>query len=137
MVKGKQPLLMLRGEGVQIYSGEEVKGSLEWVLKAPEARLLNYQTGEEVGTHSKGPIWIDADGGKLRGKKLAEVAAPNASAVPWLLLEVKSENRGRFAKVTNIQRVDTWGGQPPAIKPTKAGELKEVRYEATYVFLGN
>jgi hypothetical protein len=136
MVKGKHALFMLRGEGVQIYAGEEVKGSLEWVFKAPEARLLDYQTGEESGTHAAGPTWIDVDGGKLAGEKVAVAPAPNANAVPWLLLEVKSDHRGRFARVTNVQRVDTWGGLPPAMKPTKAGEVRRVRYEATYVFLG-
>jgi hypothetical protein len=135
--KGKHALFMLRGEGVQIYGAEEVKGGLEWVLRAPEAKLLDYQTGAAVGTHSLGPTWVDADGGKLTGKKLMDAPAPNASAVPWLLLEVKSDSRGRFANVTHVQRVDTWGGKAPAIKPAKAGDVAEVRYEATYVFFGS
>jgi hypothetical protein len=138
--KDKQALFLFRAEGLQIYGTEEKEGKLQWVLQEPRADLLDYRTGEKVGTHAKGPggpVWTDNAGSKLTGKRLANEPAPNASAVDWLLLEVKSENGGRFAKVTNIQRVDTWGGKPPAAAPAKAGETKEVRYEATYVLLGD
>lgn len=137
MLKGKQALFMLRAEGVQIYAAEEKDGKLQWGSATPEATLLDYTTGEMVGTHSKGPTWVHADGGTLSGKMIEHDPAPNADAVQWLLLEVKSAKGGRFAKVTNIQRVDTWGGRAPSGVPTKAGETRKVRYEATYVFLGN
>ena len=139
-VKGKVPLFMARGEGVQIYAAEADKeGKPQWILKAPRATLLDYKTGTQVGTHAAGPTWVDNDGGKLTGtgKPLAKEPAPNADAVPWLLLEVKAENGGRFAKVRNIQRLDTWGGNAPTVPPEKSGETKEVRYEATYVFWGD
>jgi hypothetical protein len=63
--------------------------------------------------------------------------SPNADAVAWLLVTVKSEGKGRLAKVTHVQRVDTWGGKAPATPPTKAGETASVHYQATYVFLGD
>jgi hypothetical protein len=137
MPRGKQALFMARGEGVQIYKAEEKDGKLEWVFQAPQATLFDYRTGEKVGSHSAGPTWTDSDGGKLTGKKVASDEAPNGDAVPWLLLEVKAENGGRFASVTNVQRLDTWGGHVPAAGPTRLGETREVRYEATYVFMGN
>jgi hypothetical protein len=135
--KDKQPLFILRGEGTQTYTGEEKDGKLQWSGSSPKAVLLDYRTGEQVGTHSKGPTWVDDAGSKLTGTLIEKDPSPNANAIPWLLLGAKSENGGRFAKVTNIQRVDTWGGMVGPAAPTKVGETKEVRYEATYVFLGD
>jgi preprotein translocase subunit SecD len=135
--KGKQALFMTRGEGVQIYAAEDKDGKLVWSLKAPRADLLDYKTGDKVGTHSAGPIWVDNDGGKLTGKKLDGADSPNPDAVQWLLLEVKAEGGGRYAHVTHILRLDTWGGKAPASAPAKAGDAHETRYEATYVFLGD
>lgn len=135
--KEKRPLFIARGEGVQVYAANEKEGKLQWVLQGPVAVLLDYRTGEKIGTHSAGPTWVGNDGGKLTGTKLASEDSPNADAVSWLLLQVKAENGGRFAKVTHIQRLDTWGGRPPAAAPLKPGDTKEVRYEATYVFLGD
>jgi hypothetical protein len=137
--KGKKPLFIVRAEGVQIYKAKMVDGNLEWVFQAPEATLFDYRSGERVGTHSKekGPVWVDNAGSKLTGKPIANDNAPNESAIPWLLLETKNPNGGKFAKVSHIQRVDTWAGQSPAKKPAKAGEEKKVRYQATYIFLGN
>jgi hypothetical protein len=135
--KGKHALFMLRGEGVQIYAAEEKDGKLAWVFKSPRADLFDYASGDKVGTHAAGPVWTDNDGGKLKGNRLDGADAPNADAVQWLLLESDGEHGGRFAHVTHIQRLDTWGGKAPATAPTKAGETREVRYEATYVFLGD
>jgi Protein of unknown function (DUF3455) len=136
--KDKQPLFLFRAEGTQTYAAEEKDGKLQWgAASTPDAKLLDYRTGEQVGTHSKGPVWEDKDGSKLTGKKVASEAAPNVSAIPWLLLEVKSEKAGRLAKVTHIQRVDTWGGLAPGAAPTKPGDTQAVRYEATYVLLGD
>jgi hypothetical protein len=133
MPTGEQPLFMFRAEGVQIYTADR---KLQWVLQAPEAVLRDYRTGEKVGTHSKGPVWVDDKGSKLvaTGKKSAP--APNADAVAWLLVDVRNENGGRFANVRHVQRVDTWAGLPPAAAPTKPGETVEARYEATYIFWG-
>jgi hypothetical protein len=135
--KDKQALFMLRAEGVQIYGTEEKAGQLSWKFQEPRATLFEYANGAEAGTHAKGPVWSAKDGGKLTGSNAVKEPAPNANAVEWLLLEAKSEGGGRFAKVTHIQRLDTWGGKPPADAPKKAGETAEVRYEATYVFLGD
>ena len=106
-------------------------------MRAPQATLRDYRTGAEVGTHSRGPVWVDATGSKLTGKVVAQEPAPNPDAIPWLLLEVKNSNGGRFAKVTHIQRVDSWAGLKPAVGPTKVGETIQVPYQATYIFWGD
>jgi hypothetical protein len=131
-----KPLFLLRAEGVQVYKAEEKDGKPQWVLQGPQAVLLDYRTGEKVGTHSKGPVWEAADGSKVQGKPVASDPGPNPEAVPWLLLEGKGEGEGRFAKVTFIVRADTWAGRPPAAPPERPGVVKEVRYQATYVFFG-
>src|SRR5262249_28075945 len=97
----------------------------------------DFHTGEKAGSHAKekGPVWVAKDGSKLTARKIvANDPAPHSTAVEWL--HVTCENGGGFGKVTHIQRVDTWAGQPPSERPTKAGETKQVRYHATYVFWG-
>ena len=136
MPKDKKPLLMFRATGFQIYKAND---KLEWIFQEPQATLLDYRNGNEVGTHSKGstgPIWTDGKGSKVAGTLVRQERAPNADAVPWLLLEAKNENGDRFVKVTHIQRVDTWGGQMPTSRPTKADETVKVPYQATYIFWG-
>src|SRR5205823_4919785 len=121
--------------GVQIYKAEEKDGKPQWVLQAPRAVLLDYRTGEKVGTHSRdanGPVWEAADGSKVQGKPVASDPGPNPDAVPWLLLEGKAGGEGVFGNVTFIVRAETWAGRPPATPPEKAGVVKEVRYQATY-----
>jgi hypothetical protein len=134
MPAGKQPLFIFRAQGVQIYKADAQQ---QWVLAGPDAKLMDYRTGAVVGTHSKGPVWVDASGSKLAGKLLQTVAAPNPQAVAWLLLAVKNENGGRFANVTHIQRVDTWGGMKPAAPPTGPTDTVSMPYQATYIFWGD
>jgi hypothetical protein len=131
-----QLLFVLRAEGVQVYKGKDKDGKPQWVLDGPRADLLDYATGQKVGTHSKGPVWEGTDGSKVKGKPLANVPAPNPTAIDWLLLEGKGEGGGRFGNVTFIGRVDTWAGRAPIAAPARAGTVTEVRYQATYVFYG-
>ena len=86
-----------------------------------------------MGKHSKGPTW-EINGSKVTGKKLAEVASPDANAVAWLLLEAHGE--GELSKLSKIQRVNTTGGKAPTDGNTAANVGKEVRvpYSATYYF---
>ncbi len=137
---GKQPLFLLRADGVQTYTAEDKDGKLQWSARSvPEATLWDFQTATKVGTHSNGPVWIDSDGSKLSGDPatIVKEPSPNADAISWLLVPVKSEGKGRLAKVAFVQRVDTWGGKAPAAAPAKAGETQSVHYHATYVFLGD
>ena len=135
----KQPLFLIRAAGVQTYTAEEREGMLQWAAASvPEATLWDYQTAQRVGTHSKGPVWVDNDGSTLKGdmSTVVKEPSPNAHAVAWLMLAVKSDGKGRLAKVTHVQRVDTWGGRAVGA-PTKAGEMQSVQYQATYVLLGD
>jgi hypothetical protein len=69
------------------------------------------EKGEVIGKHYKGPVWEAADGSKVGGQVQQRANAPNANAVPWLLLKATSnQGTGTFARVTYIQRVDTEGG---------------------------
>jgi hypothetical protein len=133
---GKSPLFLLRAEGVQVYRAEKKGGGLAWAFQEPEAVLLDFRAGGKVGTHGKGPFWADGDGGRVTAKIIGSAPAPAAGAVAWLLLEATGEPTGRFAKVTHIQRLDTWAGQPPATPPKKEGETWKARYHATYAFWG-
>jgi hypothetical protein len=109
-------LFLLRAQGIQLYQSVEKDGKPQWVLEAPQAVLRDYDTGTKVGTHSKGPVWKAREGSKVQGKLLASAPAPNASAIPWLLLELKGDGgAGRFGKVTFIARVDTWAGRAPGL----------------------
>jgi FtsP/CotA-like multicopper oxidase with cupredoxin domain len=86
---GASLLLELSGEGVQIYTCEEKNHHLEWVFKAPEAKL--YDTpGHAVGTHSAGPTWRADNGAAVVGEVITTANAPEATAIPWLLLRVKN-----------------------------------------------
>jgi hypothetical protein len=107
-----------------------------WAFQEPDAVLLDYQTGDKLGAHGKGPVWADGDGGKVTAKPIESDPSPAPNAVAWLLLEATGKPTGRFEKVTHIQRIETWGGQAPVAKPRKEGETKKVRYHATYVFWG-
>lgn len=134
-------LLTLRAEGVQVYECRQKKDrpdEYEWALKAPDATLYD-DRGDKIGTHYAGPTWEASDGSKVVAVKEASADAPGGRAVPWLLLRVKAhEGKGVFDRVTYIQRVDTWAGQPPTIAATKeqAGKEVRVKYEATYRFWG-
>jgi Protein of unknown function (DUF3455) len=139
--KGFQVLFTARAEGVQIYEGKAEPGKtnrFEWAFLGPRADLFDDQ-GAKIGKHYAGPTWEATDGSKVVAAKKVGYNAPNPSAVPWLLLQAtKWEGKGKFTRVKYIQRVETWAGQPPARKPTRAkvGKQVEVKYQATYVFYG-
>ena len=72
-------------KGVQIYECRDAK----WVFVAPEADLFD-RYGRKIGTHYAGPVWEAADGSKVLGAVKARADAPQAGAIPWLLLSVMS-----------------------------------------------
>ncbi len=134
---GQTVLLKALGKGVQIYECKATAadpGKFDWTFKAPEADLTN-KRGKKIGKHYAGPTWEANDGSKVIGEKKAE--APRPGAVPWLLLQAKTnEGTGRFARVTYIQRVDTEGGVAPAAGCDQAHVKTEARvdYRASYYF---
>jgi hypothetical protein len=120
-------LLRAIGSGDQVYGC--VNGS--WVLKAPDAKLLD-QEGSVIGRHFAGPTWQLNDGSRVEGKAVAKQAAPDATAVPWLLLESVG-GTGRLAAVRFIQRTGTHGGNAPDGSCSQS-EMRRVPYTATYSF---
>jgi hypothetical protein len=133
------PVLITFGQGVQRYvckEKEQAKGSFEWTLKEPQAKLSD-ANGREIGSHSAGPSWQLADGSKAVKKKLvASVPALASDAVPWLLIELESSGKGALAGTQYVQRVDTVGGAAPTsgCDAAHAGAMQDVDYRATYVF---
>jgi Protein of unknown function (DUF3455) len=133
----QQIVLQTRGSGSQIYvcqAGPDQK--LAWVLKAPEADLFDSH-GTAIGKHYAGPTWHHNDGSEVVGKVLARQDAPEADAIPWLLLTAVSHSgQGIFAEVTSIQRIHTKGGQPPPSGCDDAHRGAETKsaYSADYYF---
>ena len=127
--------------GVQIYvvtQNPTNPALYSWVFKAPEAVLFEEDDQDEpVGLHYAGPTWEHKDGSKVVGSVLQRSPSPNAGAIPWLLLQaVSHEGRGKFSRVTYIQRVNTAGGTAPTTGADAAHVSQEARvpYTAEYYF---
>jgi outer membrane protein assembly factor BamB len=149
---GNVVLFTARGEGFQVYvcrATNDAPGECEWVLKTSEAVLSDdvgtrpnhafYGLGEELGKLYDGPTWEANDRSRVTGEIQAQVKAPKAASLPWLLLKVsQSKGKGSFSLVTYVQQVNTVGGEPPSKIEGKAGVgmEKRVPYTANYVFYG-
>jgi hypothetical protein len=116
-----------------VGSGDQVYGCIDgtWVLNAPDAKLLN-QEGSVIGRHFAGPTWQLNDGSWVTGKAVAKQVAPDATAVPWLLLESVG-GAGRLGAVRFIQRTETHGGNAPDGHCSQ-NAMRRVPYTATYSF---
>lgn len=135
---GARAAFTLVGQGVQIYecrAGTDGRAPA-WAFVAPEARLLDAQ-GRPAGEHGAGPFWQARDGSRIVGKVQARADAPNADAVPWLLLSTRADAPGgEFGAVTQVQRVHTVGGVAPTdgCDAGSVGRRRPVRYRADYRF---
>jgi hypothetical protein len=127
--------------GVQIYECRALPNAAgaQWAFVAPEAELLDAR-GAVTGKHYAGPHWEALDGSKIIGAVKARSDAPQAGAIPWLLLSAKSVGGpGRYAGVTSVQRIHTVGGLAPA-KPCNGGTLgatERVPYSADYLLFSS
>ena len=121
------------GKGVQIYSCTIHDTAAQWVLKAPEAQLTD-ATGAIFAEHYAGPTWEAADGSKVMGKVLETVPAPQAGAIPWLLLSTTSSGAGALSGTRFVQRIDTSGGVAPSGACPNPSAEQRVPYSAEYVF---
>ena len=130
----ERPLLgKYAAKGVQIYVCA-VKGlANEWSFKAPQAELVDAQ-GRPFAKHYAGPTWEAPDGSRIVGKVLATEPAPNAGAIPWLLLSTEPSGSGVLAGVRFAQRVNTSGGVGPTGPCQTAGIERRVDYTADYLF---
>lgn len=132
-------LLDAKANGVQIYEcTPQQTNSLkfEWKFKAPEADLYD-TNGKLFAHHYAGPTWESIDGSKVVGEVKEKYSVPDAKAIPWLLLNAKSVSAvGTFSKITNIQRINTEGGQAPAgdCNQTQSGKEVRISYKAVYRF---
>lgn len=138
--EGQKVVLKAAAKGVQIYTcSPKPADAFEWTLKAPEADLFDGQ-GQKIGNHYGGPTWESTDGSKAVGQLKEKADAPEAGAIPWLLLDVKSnEGKGVLGKVKSVQRVDTKGGKAPSggCDAGHSGAEVRVDYQATYYFYEN
>ena len=131
--------LETKATGVQIYECSATAkdpARFQWTFKAPEADLFD-AAGKRIGRHYAGPTWESNDGSKVVGEVKARSDAPDAKAIPWLLLGSKSNaGTGNFSRTTSIQRVSTVGGIAPteACSQSQAGKIARVDYEAIYYF---
>jgi hypothetical protein len=135
---GETLLSVVAARGVQIYECRAKKddpAAAEWAFVAPEAELFDAH-GRALGRHYAGPHWESLDGSKIVGTVKARADAPQAGAIPWLLLTTRSvAGAGAFSGVTSIQRVATRGGTAPAepCAATTLGKTVRVPYVADYV----
>jgi Protein of unknown function (DUF3455) len=141
-VPADQQLLMeVAATGDQIYvcqAKADQPSTYEWTLKAPEALLYDRQ-GQTIGHHYGGPTWELNDGSQIVGQLQARADAPDATAIPWLLLQVKSHaGQGEFSAVNWIQRIHTVGGKAPqtGCDMTQQNQEVHVPYSADYYFFG-
>lgn len=126
-----QLVLSAHAEGAQVYNCPADK--TEWALKGPDAKLFDAQ-GAQIGTHYAGPSWELGDGSLITGELAAKDPGPDANAIPWLLLKVKTNNgKGVLAKAGAIQRIETVGGLAPK-GSCKPGDEVRAPYKATYRF---
>lgn len=134
---GAREVLQAKGDGVQIYVCTDTQAGLKWVLKAPDAKLLD-AFGKTIGRHFAGPTWRLVDGSQVQGELIASQAAPKANSVAWLLLKAKAGTAsGRFAHVGFIRRTETSGGVAPASackSPRDTGKSIRIPYAAIYTF---
>ena len=134
---GEVVVLRAHASGSQIYACQQgTDGKYAWTLKAPDAELRDAH-GKQIGRHFAGPSWKLTDGSEVTGKAAARVDAPDANAIPWLLVTVTGHSGdGKLSRVTSIQRIRTHGGQAPAdgCSAAKAGAETKSSYTAEYLF---
>jgi hypothetical protein len=132
----QRPILTATGKGVQIYTCQQSAAGPQWVLQAPEAKLLN-ASGNPIGTHGAGPIWKSNDGSTVKGELLQKSSSPEPISIPWLLLKATSPSgSGIMTRVEFIRRSDTHGGVSPTTgcDPQHLNAASRVPYTATYTF---
>jgi hypothetical protein len=134
---GARAVLVAKGDGVQIYVCTEAQGGVKWVLKAPDAKLLD-AAGKTIGSHFVGPTWKLTDGSQVQGELIASKPGTEANSVAWLLLRAKAGSAtGTMANVAFIRRTETHGGVATAAdcqSGSDADKTVRVPYTATYTF---
>ena len=117
--------------GVQRYRWN----GTSWSFVEPVASLYaDADFHGKVGDHYVGPTWESNSGSNVVAARV-DGCTPDATAIPWLLLEtVSNAGSGVFNSVTYIQRVNTVGGVAPAAPGSTIGAVIDVPYTAEYYF---
>ena len=128
---GNKFAFRLYAVGVQVYRWN----GTSWGFVEPVATLFaDASYNVKVGTHYAGPTWEGLNGSKVVAAKEAD-CTPDATAIPWLLLEkVSTDGAGIFSVVTYIQRVNTKGGLAPTAPGTSTGAIAQIPYATEYLF---
>jgi hypothetical protein len=134
---GVSAALQAKGDGVQVYTCTAANDGQRWVLKGPDAKLLD-AAGKTIGSHFAGPTWKLDDGSQVQGELIASQPSPEAKAVAWLLLRAKvGSATGTLAQIKFIRRTETEGGVAPesgCVDSHDVGKTVRVPYTATYTF---
>ncbi len=134
---GVRTVLQAKGDGVQIYVCTAGSGGPKWVLKAPDATLLD-AAGKTIGSHFAGPTWRLEDGSQVQGELIASQPASQANSIPWLLLRAEAGTAtGALAEVVFIRRTETHGGvaaESSCANSNNVGTTVRIPYTATYTF---
>jgi uncharacterized protein DUF3455 len=118
------------GIGVQIYHWN----GTSWGAPTPAATLYADADGNgQVATHFAGPTWQSNSGSTVVGT-VANRCTPDPASIAWLSLSAVPSGAGIFANVTFIQRLNTVGGNAPAIAGTVIGQEARIPYTADYLF---
>jgi hypothetical protein len=134
----EQVAFVLNAQGVQIYAckpSPKDPYAYAWSFVAPEATLA--EGGATVGRHFAGPTWESSSDRSSVKAAVRERQDGGSGNIPWLLLgATPAGSDGKFANVTNIQRVATRGGVEPTEQcdAAKVGQEVRVPYTADYYF---
>ena len=127
---GSTLILHAYGIGVQIYHWN----GTSWGAATPKATLFADAGGQgAVADHFAGPTWRSNSGGQVVGT-VAKRCTPDAASIAWLLLDGVADGAGIFERVTSIQRLNTVGGNAPAVAGSFVGQEADVPYTADYLF---
>lgn len=118
---------------LHVIQGVEVYGCSNgtWALKEPDADMG--VSNRPIVLYTAGPEWVSTvDGSAVWGMPLA--SANRTGTIPELLVKaVKNRGQGLFGSIDYIQRLDTYGGLPPAGSCTN-GAITASQYFATEDF---
>ena len=132
--EGRSEVLRLHGQGVQIFRCEAQESGRHWIYRLPEADLAD-TSGTVIVHHGANQSFEHVDGSRLLGDITDHVPAPVDNALPWLLLTTHSYGKGALAGITNVQRIATTGGMPPATcDGSQLGQVLRVPFTADFVF---
>ena len=92
--------------------------------------------GSPAGSHFAGPTWKLLDGSEVKGSTAASKPAPEAGAVPWLLVKVVSHTEREAQRGGVVTRTNTKVGVAPqsGCDAAHQGATAPVPYSATYRF---